>query len=79
MEQLELEEPISQDKLVSPFNIIFSCVICQRTISDVYANSKSAVYDSRVLEVGCKMWMTECTHLTCSEHLENGGTMADQS
>src|ERR1700753_1177589 len=69
-----MQDGIKSRELVSPFNIIFSCVICQRTIADVYPNATlSSDQEEGRLDVPCKMWITECTHLTCSEHLDGGG------
>lgn len=57
--------------------IVFSCAICQATLSEVYAtteynkgfHSGSGDDDGIVT----KMWITECSHVTCAKHLENGG------
>jgi hypothetical protein len=65
-------DPASNE--LSPFNIIFSCVICQRTIGDVYPGATgSSQSESENAIPTCKLWLTECTHLTCSEHLPGGG------
>ncbi|KAF2672807.1 hypothetical protein BT63DRAFT_137155 [Microthyrium microscopicum] len=69
-----MEDYLDSKQLISPYNIIFSCDICQRTVSDIYPDATlcESSGDGR-LESPCKLWVTECTHLTCSEHLEGGG------
>jgi len=71
---MAMQNSMADQALISPFNIIFSCVICQKTIADVYP-ARTVVPDHEIgsLENACKMWITGCCHLTCSEHLEGGG------
>jgi hypothetical protein len=69
-----MDQSINHHELISPFNMIFSCVICQRTIADVYPVKRSKPHhETGSLETPCKMWLTNCSHLTCSDHLEGGG------
>ncbi|KAJ9665117.1 hypothetical protein H2201_004777 [Coniosporium apollinis] len=62
---------------VSPSEIIFSCSICQATPSDIYKNvhNSRGIRDGRSPEaqIATRLWLTECAHLTCGEHLEGGG------
>ena len=59
--------------------IVFSCSVCQATVSDVYAtvesnhgfHSGSGDKDGIVT----KLWIGECSHITCAKHLENGGML----
>lgn len=57
--------------------IVFSCTICQATVSEVYATIESnrGFHSGSGDEDGIvtKMWITECSHITCAKHLENGG------
>lgn len=59
--------------------LIFSCSICQATISEVYANPesnkglRSASGEQQEDGIVTKMWIAECSHITCSKHLEGGG------
>lgn len=62
-----------------PIEVIFSCSVCQATISDIYREPVSdkglrddadAAADAAPVT---KLWLLECCHLTCSEHLEGGG------
>ncbi|RDI85304.1 hypothetical protein Vi05172_g4802 [Venturia inaequalis] len=67
----------SSDDLVAPYEIVFSCSLCQKTITDLYTKSRSNkspndVPDSLETET-TKLWMTECGHVTCGEHFEGGG------
>ncbi|KAF2424840.1 hypothetical protein EJ08DRAFT_410775 [Tothia fuscella] len=69
----------SSESLLSPHDVIFSCSICQATITEIYAkpegdqgfNSHSDGTDQE--RVVTKLWLTECSHLTCTAHLEGGG------
>lgn len=65
------------DDLIAPYEIVFSCSLCQKTITDLYTKSHSNkspndVPDSLETET-TKLWMTECGHVTCGEHFEGGG------
>lgn len=59
--------------------LVFSCSVCAATLSDVYRttesnkgfHSGSGDDDERVT----KMWIAECSHVTCSKHLEGGGML----
>jgi hypothetical protein len=69
-----MDAPLDTAEDVYPLDIIFSCVICQETIADVYPNgSPDLNYSAALLEHPCKLWITECAHVTCSQHLEGGG------
>ncbi|KAK8255032.1 hypothetical protein HDK77DRAFT_20595 [Phyllosticta capitalensis] len=68
------ESPGDQNAL----DVIFTCDICQASISDLYQNDDSATdfqdgrsegSDRRVTS----LWLTSCMHLTCGTHLEGGG------
>ncbi|KAF1987990.1 hypothetical protein K402DRAFT_329501, partial [Aulographum hederae CBS 113979] len=60
-----------------PDEIIFSCSVCQATISDLYRRPKSRyLFNDGISNVESpvtKLWLLECAHLTCGEHLEGGG------
>lgn len=68
---------VSSDDLIAPYEIVFSCSLCQKTITDLYPKPRSekglnhGSDDSE--NVATKLWMTECTHITCGEHFEGGG------
>lgn len=59
--------------------IIFSCGICQKTPSEVYAspennkgfNSGSGDDDGMVT----RLWLSECMHVSCGRHLPGGGKL----
>lgn len=59
--------------------LIFSCSLCQATVSDIYATTDS----TKGFNSGCsdqvdivtKLWIGECTHVTCSKHLQGGGKL----
>lgn len=57
--------------------IVFSCTICQATISEVYATveSNQGFHSGSGDEEGIvtKMWIATCSHITCAKHLNNGG------
>ncbi|KAK5138392.1 hypothetical protein LTR08_003453 [Meristemomyces frigidus] len=56
--------------------IVFSCGICQATVSEVYASKDSnhgfhsgSGDDDGVVT---KLWIADCSHITCGKHLEGG-------
>lgn len=62
------------------YEIIFSCSVCQATISDIYRDepqiiSTNATHNGNgsTEQMSTKLWLTECAHLTCGKHLDHGG------
>lgn len=57
--------------------LIFSCSICSATVSDVYKTGESnkGFHSGSGDDDGLvtKMWIADCSHVTCSKHLEGGG------
>jgi hypothetical protein len=68
---------IMATSLLSATDIVLSCSICQAPLSSIYNDDDQnnglrkgdGPYNGRVT----KLWLTECTHLTCAKHLEGGG------
>ncbi len=65
-------------ELPLPVEIIFSCAVCQATISEIYQNPEGdkGFRDGEhagIEKPVTKLWLTECAHLTCGKHLEGGG------
>ncbi|KAK5163752.1 uncharacterized protein LTR77_010425 [Saxophila tyrrhenica] len=56
--------------------IIFSCGVCQATPSEVYATVESnhGFHSGSGEDDGIvtKMWIAECSHVSCSKHFEDG-------
>ncbi|KAK4496798.1 hypothetical protein PRZ48_012782 [Zasmidium cellare] len=56
--------------------IIFSCGICQATVSEIYADKdkvhalSSSGDESAIVP---KLWIADCSHVFCGKHLEGGG------
>ncbi|KAL2352779.1 hypothetical protein BJ546DRAFT_1097216 [Cryomyces antarcticus] len=77
MALLELDNNENSVELPSPYEIIFSCSVCQDTIVDIYKNAESSntIHDGRNSDERevTKLWLTDCVHLTCGKHLEGGG------
>lgn len=66
----------SSPDLAEPCDIIFSCAICQISISDLYRRPRTDHGFSLGGDherVVTRLWLSECGHLTCSDHLEGGG------
>lgn len=59
--------------------IIFSCEICQATVSELYATKKQneGLFSGGSSDGGngivTKMWIGACAHVFCGKHLEGGG------
>ncbi|KAL8802570.1 MAG: hypothetical protein Q9182_003735 [Xanthomendoza sp. 2 TL-2023] len=57
-------------------DFIFSCSICQATLSAVYAtHDDDGLRRSADNSDGSiiRLWLTECAHITCAKHLDGGG------
>ena len=56
--------------------LVFSCSICQATLSEIAARSDGANRNGNAQEdismAPAKLWIAECSHITCIEHLEGG-------
>lgn len=69
--------PLAEDEDVSVAELVFSCCLCQATVTDVYATVESnhGFHSGSSGEDGIvtKMYIGECSHVVCSKHLENGG------
>ena len=69
--------PTSDDDKFPLEEIVFSCCVCQATVSEVYATVESnhGFHSGSGDEHGIvtKMWIAGCSHVTCAKHLENGG------
>lgn len=62
----------------TPLDLIFSCAVCQDTVTEIYAEAQEDNSGLRIdpdtdKGIVVKLWLTECAHLTCGKHLEGGG------
>jgi len=59
--------------------IVFSCGVCQATSSEIYATKESnhGFHSGSGDDEGIvtKMWIAECSHITCGKHLPGGGRL----
>lgn len=57
--------------------LIFSCGICQATVSEVYATPESnkGFHSGSGDDDGIvtRLWIAECSHVSCGKHLAGGG------
>lgn len=57
--------------------LIFSCGICQATVSEVYATPESnkGFHSGSSDDDGIvtRLWIAECSHVSCGKHLAGGG------
>ena len=69
----------ADDQDISIQEIIFSCGICQATVSDLYATPEDNQGFSSDPGSGqgiiTKLWIGECSHVFCGKHLEGGGEL----
>lgn len=67
----------SVDEDLSITDVVFSCGVCQASIKDVYANPESNQGfhsgSGGAEGIVTKLWISECSHIICSKHLEDGG------
>lgn len=73
----------SQPSHISPLDLIFSCTVCQDTLSSVYAvldhvDGLRRGNDSSTSIIP-RLWLTECAHVTCGKHFEGGGEWPSES
>ncbi|KAF2788106.1 hypothetical protein K505DRAFT_411065 [Melanomma pulvis-pyrius CBS 109.77] len=62
---------------VTPLDIIFSCHVCSATFSEVYAGQHDTVQGlsdgiNPKDRIVTRLFVTQCCHVVCSKHLENG-------
>jgi hypothetical protein len=59
--------------------VIFSCGICQATVSEVYTTleSNKGFHSGSGDDDGIvtRLWIAECSHVSCGKHLEGGGRL----
>jgi hypothetical protein len=59
--------------------VIFSCGICQATVSEVYTTTESnkGFHSGSGDDDGIvtRLWIAECSHVSCGKHLEGGGRL----
>ena len=64
-------------QLINAHDIVFSCCICHKTFSEIYddGNDQSGMHHEPNQPTGkiIKLYLTECTHVVCTAHLEGGG------
>lgn len=75
-------EPSSDSSSVQSLTLpelIFSCGICQATVSDVYATAESnkGFHSGSGDDDGIvtRFWIAECSHVSCGKHLAGGGVL----
>lgn len=75
--KVPMSELIRQNSHLTPLDIIISCSVCQRSISDIYASPEQidGLRQGPGLGNGkiTRLWLTECGHFTCTKHLTGGG------
>lgn len=83
MAQMDVDSSATATPGVTARDIIFSCGLCYKTVADVYKNRESnkGLSDGRGPNERdvTKLWLTQCAHLTCSEHLEGKGIIKRRS
>jgi len=67
----------SPSRLPDPVELIFSCTVCGATLDELYGQPQNERgFNGSGISLdrpATKLWLAECTHLTCNEHLEGGG------
>lgn len=62
--------------------LIFSCGICQASVSEIYATPESnkGFHSGSGDDDGIvtRLWIAECSHVTCGQHLAGGGRLRVQ-
>ena len=70
-----MDKDTIRDIIPTPRDLIFSCVICQNTLSqaDKRGSIRSSPPTDPYNSADQTFWLTECAHVTCSKHLDNEG------
>ena len=62
---------------LSYHDMVFSCSVCHKTLSEIYpdGDNQSGLHHEPDQPTGriVKLYLTECAHVVCAEHLEGGG------
>ena len=78
MSPVEPTSDSSVQSLTLP-ELIFSCGICQATVSEVYATPESnkGFHSGSGDDDGIvtQLWIAECSHVSCGKHLAGGGVL----
>ena len=73
----ELDSDASSAQPLSLPELIFSCGTCQASISEIYATPEDNKGFSSGSDDGngivTRLWIAECSHVTCDKHLSGGG------
>ena len=73
---LDMQEAAGQNA-ISPLDIIFSCCICQDTLSSIYKepDDRLPLRQSENTDFGriAKLYLTACAHVICTKHFDGGG------
>ena len=74
------DSPNSAEISMFATDIVFSCAICQATLSNLHAedggNSGLRMSDTPENSKISRLWLTECAHLSCGKHFLDGGLRA---
>ncbi|KAI7237749.1 hypothetical protein KC330_g2972 [Hortaea werneckii] len=77
MAATDIASDVSEGEVSLP-EIVFSCGSCQATPSELYAKRESnrGFHSGSGDEDGIvvKLWIADCSHITCNKHLPGGGT-----
>lgn len=68
-------EEANGDLTPAPRDLIFSCVICQTTLSQAHkrGNITSSPPNGLCSSGDQPFWLAECAHVTCNKHLDDEG------
>ena len=72
---VDMQEAAGQ-KAVSPLDIIFSCCVCQDTLSNIYKEPDDRLalrQNENAFRRITKIYLTGCAHVICTKHFEGGG------
>ena len=62
---------------INQHDMVFSCCVCHKTLSEIYddGDHQSGMHHEPNQPTGriVKLYLTECTHVVCAQHLEGGG------
>lgn len=81
MAPAEPRSDASSARNLNLLEVIFSCGICQASVSEVYATPESnkGFHSGSGDDDGIvtRLWIAECSHVSCGKHLAGGGGLRE--
>ncbi len=72
--QYQTVNMVPSPKLLTHYDIVFCCSVCQATPSEVYRDlARDGLKVGQRNDTSALLWLGECGHVVCSKHFEGSG------